>query len=78
MRNFFRRWIRNGHALDKKQHGDRIKAFFIIKQYMKKSLMGADGQVADAFFKIYMLAIKFRNNKLLNAAAGFGKGSVTV
>ena len=31
MRNFFRRWIRQGNALDKKLHGDRVKAFFIIK-----------------------------------------------
>jgi hypothetical protein len=59
MRNFFRRWIRQGNMLAMKQHGDRIKAFFIMKQYMKKTNASADGVVAEAFFKIYMLSIKF-------------------
>jgi hypothetical protein len=31
MRNMFRRWVKNLYFLKMKEHGDRIKAFFIIK-----------------------------------------------
>ena len=61
-----------------KEHGDRVKAFFIIKQYMKKASLGTNGMVGEAFFTLYLHSLRFKNNKLLQSAMGMSKGSVTV
>jgi hypothetical protein len=78
MRNFFRRWNKNCELIRLRLHGDRVKAFFIIKSYMKKASLGTNGMVGEAFFALYLESLKFKNNRLLQSAMGMSKGSVTV
>jgi hypothetical protein len=59
MRTMFRRWTQGVNWLKMKEHGDRVKAFFIIRQYMRKASMSSNGLVAECFFKLYQLSLRF-------------------